>query len=141
MKRRGVLGGLAALGFGSSGAVQNQAAGQAIGGGFVGDVGMAIGRGAATIAGDVACGAPSGGPNPLVALFHRRMDEEFARRSRVQARLALTGGVPAGVVVCRSWKPWFAAAVTERWMDEHLPPPRLVERAIYRAVFGRDMDG
>lgn len=131
--RRGLLGGLAALGMGAPWVRHAQPA-------VVAQQRAMVGEAVGYVGGGVpAPRAPSVDP-ALMRLFRRRMDAEWARRERLERRLHMTGGAVPGIAACRSWKPWFAAAVHQRWMEENLPPPREFERAAWRAVFGREME-
>lgn len=137
--RRGILGGLAALGIGGAaprGAVGMGPVPAQLVGGQVGSAGVAL---ASEIVGH-ARAQRSLDPG-LLSLFRQRVDAEWARRARMQRRMDLCGGVPPGVAACRSWRPWFAAAVSERWVAENLSDPRDFERAIWKAVFGHEMEG
>lgn len=134
--RRGILGGLAALGIGR---------GAGIGVGAPAGAQVAMPRPGSTLGGvglNVAMQEVGSAPvdRGLMRMFHDRVNAGWARRNRVEARLALTGGVPPGIGACRSWRPWFAAQATERWRAENLEDPREFERAAWRAVFGREMD-
>lgn len=134
--RRGLLGTLGALGMG---------AGAGVGRGGEGSLPMA-----AQVGAEVARQATQGvmlgsirhpSADPLSREFMRRMDAMWRDRRRLQEILDLTGGVPPGVVACKSWAPWFKAAAVRRWRDEHMPDPLLVESMIRAAVFGPEPGG
>lgn len=131
MMRRGILGALGAVGVGRAvepGEVRLPPAaeqGPAIGAGYAGPMQRAVGYGRSDPAKD-----------PRWAEVFQRLDAAHRERRRREADLALTGGVPPGVLVCRSWKPWFQVAAARRWRDEHLPDSSLLEGAIKLAVFG-----
>jgi hypothetical protein len=128
VERRGLLGGLMGAMVGS---VARPA--QALGGGRA-------------LAAEIPPGVPVLGfaeqrpEDPKLRRYREAMDVEWRRRRRLEARLSLTGGVPPGILACRSWKPWFQASMVDRWRDEHLPDPSLVERLISEAVFGKERD-
>lgn len=124
MSRRGFLGGLAAV-----------LGGGALGGGEVGAAGVGraeypsgLGAGQVTAAGTVWLEEAQKSPQAL--LFRKAMRQAYDQRHRLERRLSLTGGVPPGILACKSWRPWFAAVAVERWRDEHMPDMSLVERAI-----------
>lgn len=132
--RRGVLGGLAAaVGIGGG-------LGQSVGGAAqvrIHAPAQASGAGSLGWIGDGAAGTQR---DPvLLRQFREAVDAGWAKRNRMEARLALTHGVPAGILACGSWKPWFVAQAAERWRAEHMPDPRMFERLAWRAVFGEDM--
>lgn len=77
-----------------------------------------------------ACAGPAPQDSPQLLAFRKAMGRAYDQRRRLEQRLSLTGGVPPGILACKSWRPWFAAMAVERWRDEHMPDMSLVERAI-----------
>lgn len=128
--RRGILGGLAALGAGLGSGRAGPPASVEVSSQWVASGGgaSAVGQGRFEMMGK---------PEDYDR-YRKLIDAEWARRRRLTARLELTGGVPPGILACRSWKPWFQAAVVDRWREEHLPDPGVVEDALRRMVFGGD---
>jgi hypothetical protein len=127
--RRGVLGGLlGALGAAPSGAQPAMAVQVPVG--ALGSA-SALGVGGAPLSPEVVA---------KEKLLSRLLDDHWARRRSIEERLALTGGIPPGILACKSWKPWFQVRATLAWREEHLPEPRFFERVLYRQVFGRDPD-
>ena len=129
MSRRGFLGGLAAaLGGGALG--QGRAPDSD---GYVVRVAnpRPFGIGMGSVAG---CAETSLQESPQVLAFRKAIGRAYDQRRRLEQRLSLTGGVPPGILACKSWRPWFAAAAVERWRDEHMPDMSLVERAIRISV-------
>lgn len=124
--RRGILGGLAAFGVGrASGARLGQ--------------GIAVSQPPAAttfLGGNADAGLVGGVADQRHRLWRDLMDASWARRNRLENQLNLTGGVPPGIAACRSWKPWFRVVAADRWRQEHLPHPSLVEKLIRRQVFG-----
>lgn len=127
--RRGLLGGMAALGIGPRMARSESA-------GLVPQPAVAAAqvRAIGGVVGEAGCA--SAPRDPRFDTFRDLLDAQYRRRRRLEERLALTGGVPPGILACKSWRPWFAAAAVDRWRDEHMPDMNMVERLVRTQVFG-----
>jgi hypothetical protein len=134
MNRRGALGGL--MGLLGAGSIGRSAAGEeGVSLAYMPDPahGEGMGRG---LAGQMPLDPARGAK---VAEFRRLRRGLERQRDRVRERLELTGGVPPGVLACKSWRPWFQAAVAHRQLQVMLPDQSVLEKALWLSVFGEPL--